>query len=176
MVSQHFMESKGSLPHSQELSTCPYPEPNTTTPPHPISARSILMLSTHLRFCLYSGLFPSGFLTSNLYVPLLHHSHYMSRPPHPLWLDNPNYTWRRVQIMQLLVMQFSPPFRHFIPLRSKYSLSTLFWNTLSLCFSCKARYQVSHSYRTTCKIILVYILIFKIFGSKRVEKRFRTEW
>jgi hypothetical protein len=34
---------------------------------------------------------------------------------------NPNYTWRRVQIMKLTFMQFSPPSRHFIPLRSKYS-------------------------------------------------------
>jgi hypothetical protein len=30
-------------------------------------------------------------------------------------------TWRRVQIMKLLVMQFSPFNRHLIPLRSKYS-------------------------------------------------------
>jgi hypothetical protein len=28
IVSQHFMEPKDSLPNSQELSTCPYPEPD----------------------------------------------------------------------------------------------------------------------------------------------------
>jgi hypothetical protein len=28
---------------------------------------------------------------------------------HPPWLDHSNYTWRRVQVMKLLVMQFSPP-------------------------------------------------------------------
>ena len=38
--------------------------------PHPISWRSILMLSTHLRLGLPSGLFPSGFSTKTLYTPL----------------------------------------------------------------------------------------------------------
>jgi hypothetical protein len=40
----------------------------------------------------------------------------MSRPPHPPRLYNSNYTWRRVQIMKLFVMQLSPPSRHYIPL------------------------------------------------------------
>jgi hypothetical protein len=30
-----------------------------------------------------------------------------------------NYTWRRVQVMKLLIMQFSPASCHFIPLRPK---------------------------------------------------------
>jgi hypothetical protein len=30
------MEPEGSLPHSQELSTCPYPEPDKSSPHHPI--------------------------------------------------------------------------------------------------------------------------------------------
>ena len=40
------------------------------TPPHPTSWRSILILSSHLRQCLPSGLFPSGFLTRTLYSTL----------------------------------------------------------------------------------------------------------
>jgi hypothetical protein len=36
IVSQHFMEPEGSLPHSQELSTCPYPETGQSSPHHPI--------------------------------------------------------------------------------------------------------------------------------------------
>jgi hypothetical protein len=34
IVSQHFMELEGSIPNSQELSTCPYPEPVHITPSH----------------------------------------------------------------------------------------------------------------------------------------------
>jgi hypothetical protein len=36
IVPQHFMEPEGSLPHSQELTTCPYPEPDQSSPHHPI--------------------------------------------------------------------------------------------------------------------------------------------
>jgi hypothetical protein len=69
IVSQHFMEPEGSIPNSQELSTCSYPEPPIqSTSLHPTSLRSILILSTHLLLGLPSGLFPSGFPTNN---PLL---------------------------------------------------------------------------------------------------------
>ena len=44
--------------------------PIQSTYPHPTSWRSILILSTHLSLGLPSGLFPSGFPTKTLYVPL----------------------------------------------------------------------------------------------------------
>ena len=40
--------------------------------PHSTSWRSILILSTHLRLCLPSSLFPSGFPTKSLYTPSPH--------------------------------------------------------------------------------------------------------
>jgi hypothetical protein len=49
------------------------------------------------------------------------HSCYMPCPYHPPWLDNSNYILRRIQVMKLLIMQFSPTSRHFVSLRSKYS-------------------------------------------------------
>jgi hypothetical protein len=42
----------------------------------------------------------------------------MPLPSHSPRLDYCNYTWWRVQIMKLFVMQFSPPSCHLIPLRS----------------------------------------------------------
>ena len=44
--------------------------PIQSTCPQPTSWRSILILSTHLRLGLPSGLFPSGFPTRSLYAPL----------------------------------------------------------------------------------------------------------
>jgi hypothetical protein len=62
-TSQHFMEPEGSLPWSLS-----WARSIQSPPPHPIYLRSILILSTHLRLCLSSGLFPSGFLTNILYA------------------------------------------------------------------------------------------------------------
>ena len=45
------MDPEGSLPQSQVLVTCPYPEPARSSPsrlPHPTSWRSTLILSSHL--------------------------------------------------------------------------------------------------------------------------------
>jgi hypothetical protein len=107
-------------------------------------------------------------------IPRLH-SCYMPSPCHPVRLDYSNYTWQRVQITKLLVMQFFPLSRHLISLRSKIFLSTLFSNTLSLWPSLNVRDLVSHPYRTTGKIIVLYILIYNFFDSRREDRRFWTE-
>ena len=67
------MEPEGSLLHSQVPATCPQPEPawSSPYPPHPTSRRSILILSSHLRLGLPSGLFPSRFSPKTLYTPHL---------------------------------------------------------------------------------------------------------
>jgi hypothetical protein len=73
-VCQHFMEPECSLPHSQELSTCPYPELDQSRPQHPILPPQdpcllllLLLLFTHLRLGFPSGLLPSGCPMMNLY-------------------------------------------------------------------------------------------------------------
>jgi hypothetical protein len=70
--SPHFMEPEGSLPHSQQPATFPYPEPDRPSSyPHPTSLRYVLILSSHQRLGLSGSFFPSGFPTKTLYVPLL---------------------------------------------------------------------------------------------------------
>jgi hypothetical protein len=60
-------------------------------------------------------------------------------------------------------------------------LSTLFSNTLSLCSSLNVRDQVSCPYKTTGKVVVLYILMFTFFDSRldfdsRLEdKRFWTK-
>jgi phosphate starvation-inducible membrane PsiE len=56
-------------------------------------------------------------------------------------------------------MQSSPVSRHFLLLGPNILLSILFSNTLNLCSSLSVRDQVSHPYKTTGKIMILYILI-----------------
>jgi hypothetical protein len=74
---------------------------------------------------------------------------YMPCSSLPPWLDNSNYTrtWRRVQVMVLFIMKFSPTSRHF--------------NSLNV------RDQVSHPYKATGKIMFLYILIFTFLDNRR---------
>jgi hypothetical protein len=74
-------------------------------------SKIILIISSHLRLVLPSGAFPSGFSTKTLYA-------FLHAPPISFSLTyHCNYTWRRVQVMKLLIMQLSPT--------HKYPLSAL---------------------------------------------------
>jgi hypothetical protein len=67
--------------------------------------------------------------------------------------------------MQLLIMKFFPLPCYLVPLGSNILLNTLFSNTLSLRSSLNASDQVSHLYKTTGGIIVLYILIFRFLVS-----------
>ena len=125
--------------------------------PHPTSWR---LLSSHLCLGLPSGLFPSGLPTKTLYSPLLSPLH-ATHPTH-LILDLITGTVLREEYRS-----FSSSLCSFLHLPVTLSFlgpnilfNTLFSNTLSLHFSLNVNNQVSQPYKTTGKIIVLFILIF----------------
>jgi hypothetical protein len=75
------------------------------------------------------------------------------------------------QLVQLLHSPVnSSPFGPNILLRN------LFSKTLSLCSSLNVRDQVSHPYKTTDRIMVLYILSITFQDSRREDKRLWTEW
>ena len=63
--------------------------------PHPTFWRSILILSTHLRLGLPSGLLPSGFPTKTLYTPLSHPYAPHAQPISFFSILSPEQYWAR---------------------------------------------------------------------------------
>ena len=136
---------------------CPPPVPvlSQSNPvhvsPHPISLRSIPILSSHL--CL--GLFPSGFLTKTLYAPLLSPVR-TTFPAHIILFDlftpiifGKQYTSQSSSLYSFLHSTLTSSL-----LGPNILLSTLFSYTLSLCSSLNVSDQVSHPYKTTGKIMV----------------------
>jgi hypothetical protein len=87
------MGPERSLPHSQVPATCPLSRASSiqSIHPHPTSWRSILILPTHLRLGIPSGLYPSDFLTQVLYTPLLFPIR-ATWPAHLILLDHITWT------------------------------------------------------------------------------------
>jgi hypothetical protein len=117
--SQHFMGPEHASPCSYEPSIGPYPEPDQSSPYHPILSllRSILILPDPLRLSLPTDFFPSGFPTNILHAFIYVRSHTSYMPcPFPLpSLEHSNY------MREALTMQFSPTSYYFISLWSQYS-------------------------------------------------------
>ena len=133
--------------------------------PHPTSWRSILILSTHLRLGIPSGLFPSGFPSKNLYI-LLSSPLRATCPAHLILLDFITRTLLSEEYKSfsssLCNLLHSPVTSSF--LGPNIHLNTMFSNTLSFLSSLNVSNQVSHPYKTRSKIVVLYILIFKFFG------------
>jgi hypothetical protein len=74
--------------------------------------------------------------------------------------------------VKLLIMKFSPHTCYLVPLRLKYSPEHPILKHPQPSSSLKVSDQVSHPYKTTGKIVVLYILIFKSLDSKLEDKRF----
>ena len=138
-------------------------------PPQPTSWICIL-LSSHLRLRLPSGLFPSGFLSKNPYAPLI--SVRAVYPAHLVLLD---FITRIIfgeeyRSLTFLLCRFLQSLVTWSLLGPNILLSSLFSNNLSLRPSLNVSDQVSHAYKTTGKIIVVCILIFMFLNLKSEDE------
>jgi hypothetical protein len=160
------MEPEGSLPHSQQLSTCPCPEPYQSNPHYPIlflQDPSWYYSPTYILFFLAVAFPPITYMHAS--SP---HSCYMPRPSHLPRLHYSNYTWRRVQIMKLFIMQYSLFSCHIISLRSKYLPQHSVLKHPHSMFLPNVRHKAWQPYRTTGKVIVLNI---KKYSVTSVRKR-----
>ena len=129
---------------------------NPVHDPHSTSRMSILILHSLLCLGLPNGLVPSGFPTKTLYtLPI--------GATWPAHLILNMITWI---ILGDMYRSFSSSLCSFLhsPVTSflldPNILNTLFWNTLNLSSSRKVSYQVSHPYKTTGHLIILYSNFF----------------
>ena len=160
---------------------CPPPVPifsqlDPVHTPYFTSWRSILILSSHLSLGLPSGLFPPGFPTKTLYTPLLSPiratcSAYLSILHFIAWtIFGDEY--------RLISSSFCSFFLFLVTsslIRTNILLNVLFSNTISLRSAFNMSDQVSHPYKTTGIIIVLYMLTITFLDGKLEDKSFCSE-
>ena len=166
--SMHLMEQEGSLPSLQEPTSCPYSEPDQSSPFPTLPSHFLKILLTIIlpsmpgfsKWCLSPQISPPK--------PCM----YLSPPPYMLlalptsffliWLRIIFYEEYTLLGSSLCSFLHSPVLLSF--LGPNIPLNTLFSHNHSLHSSLTVSDHVSHPYKTTGNIIILYILIIIFFG------------
>ena len=148
---------------------------NPVHAPHPTSWRYISILSSHLLLGLPGGFFPPVFPTKTLYAALLSPicatctPHLILRSLITSVIFDEEHSTLSYSLYRFLCSVTSSLWAPNI------LLDTLFSHSLSLFSSLNVSDHVSHPYKITGKIIVLWILIFIFLGSRLEDKRFFTE-
>ena len=145
----HFTEPTGLLLDSQVFATCPCPGRDQSSP-----CPTILLLEDP--FWCYPSTTPRSSMC------------FLS-----LTFNITSNIWWGVHSIKLYVLWSSPVPCCLVPLRPAIFLSTLFSDTLSLCFLLSMWDVVSRPYKTTGNIKVLYIIFL---DSKLEDQRFCSEW
>jgi hypothetical protein len=139
--------------------------PTWTQFTHIIYSRSILILSSHPRPRLPSGLFPTIF-PLDCCVHLFPCACYTFRPHHPLWFDHPNNIGEEYKLWSFSLRIFlHPPITSH--LLTQIFFSALWYQTLS---GWEAKFHI-HTATITGKIRILYFKIQIIKHETRIWKR-----
>ena len=168
------MEPKSSFRHSQVSATCPYPytkpHQSSSCPPSHFSKIhfNIIFPSTSSSFkLLLLSVVPTKILCAPFFSSIRAMCH-----AHLIFLD---------LITQIIFGEKDHKAPRYVVFSTLWYLvllspDRLLSNTLRLCSSLNVRDQASHPYKTSVKIIALYILIFIFLGSKLEDIRSSTEW
>ena len=150
------MGPEGSLPHEQDLATCPYPDPDQSSKRSPI-----YFFNIH-----FNVIFPSMPRSSKCF-PFLRFSHQIPVCTSPLFI-RATCSAHHSFLDSITLITFGDYYRSWSPslcsllhspvasslLGPNIFVSTLFSKTLSQCSSLSVRDQVSHPRITTGKVIV----------------------
>jgi hypothetical protein len=173
------MELEGSLLHSQAPAICPCTKPQKCSQclPIPLLKHSCIIIIIIIIISLFPSTPRSCKWLLSLRSPhqnpvrtsLVSHTCHIPRPSHIIYLITRiifREEYRSWSSSSCSLLHS----RYIIPLGPKIFFSTIFSNILSLCPSLRVRNPVLHVYKTTDKIIVLYILIFLLLDSILEDK------
>ena len=99
---------------------------NQSIPPHRTSWRSILILSSHLRLVLPSGLFPSVFSTKTLHTPLISLIRTICLAHHSIWSPEQYLESGTWDVQSVVQSQFATQCDLLLPLFFQFIVSSPF--------------------------------------------------